>query len=65
VSVSGSTLRSRSNSARLVMRNRICSTKAVLDRPQIDAIVADLKEDGGGLRTLLEKAVASEIFQTP
>lgn len=36
-----------------------------LDRPEIDRIVAELDSEGGGLRTLLEKVVASEIFQTP
>ena len=32
------------------------------DRPEIERIVADVNERGGGLRDLLEEIVQSEIF---
>jgi hypothetical protein len=36
-----------------------------LDRPEIDRIVAELNEDGNGMRTLIEKCVESSIFRAP
>ena len=36
-----------------------------LDRPEIDRIVAEVKENGKGMRTLIEQCVASSIFRAP
>jgi hypothetical protein len=37
---------------------------AYCDRPQVDAIAAKVKQQGGGLRTLVHEIVESPIFQT-
>ena len=34
------------------------------DRPEVDRIVAELKAEGGGMRSLIEKCVASPIFRS-
>jgi hypothetical protein len=37
---------------------------AYCDRPAVDAIAAKVKQQGGGLRTLVHEIVESPIFQT-
>ena len=36
----------------------------VLDRPEVDRIVGDLSKEGYGMRTLIKRVVASEIFRS-
>ena len=35
-----------------------------LDRPEIDQIVADLDQQGDGMRTLMKEVVLSDIFRS-